>query len=84
MKRDYSSGSEFNDTSSTSELNINDENISENELDKQLEDLNDNDSEDITSFMNIDELVDYVGNFLDETIDGVVPIQIFTYKSKKI
>ena len=83
MKSVYSSGSEFNDTSSTSELNINDENISENELDKQLEELSDNDSEDITSFMNIDELVDYVGNFLDETIDGVVPYKYLPTSQRK-
>ena len=78
-----SSDSENYDISSISDVDFQDNYVDERELDKQLEELNEDDSEDEVSFMNIEELMEYVGNFLDESIDGMIPYKYLPTSQRK-
>ena len=75
--------SENNDISSISDVDFQDNHVDESDLDRQLEELNEDDSEDEASFMNIEELMEYVGNFLDESIDGIIPYKYLPTSQRK-
>ena len=59
------------------------ENMDEDDLERELEELNDSDSNSEARFTSIEEMMDYVGEYLNESIEGAVPYQYLpTHKRK--
>ena len=59
------------------------ENMDEEDLDRELEELNDSDDNAEARFSSTEEMMDYVGEYLNESIEGAVPYQYLpTHKRK--
>ena len=59
------------------------ENMDEEDLDRELEELNDSDDNAEARFSSTEEMMDYVGEYLDDSMEGAVPYQYLpTHKRK--